>query len=178
MTTSFTWRDGDRVIRFGRGAIVDATELLGTGYALVTTERALAAAPQLADAAAAIHMIGPGRVDELAGDLLGEVDAELVVGLGGGRVIDTAKAIAAASGPTIRAAAIPTTLSAAEMTRLHRTARGADPASGFQRASVVLNDPQLSASQPIADLAASKDITHEHLFEAINFRSLDRNLWG
>ncbi len=167
MSGNFTWRDGDRVIRFGRGAIADAPELLGDGYALVTTRRALAAAPQLGAAAASVHVIGPGRVDELAGDLLGDVHAPLVVGFGGGRVIDTAKAVAAASGTATRAAAIPTTLSAAEMTWLHRTARGADPASGFGRASVVINDPALSASQPVADLAASAANALGHAVEGV-----------
>ena len=167
MSGNFTWRDGDRVIRFGRGAIADAPELLGDDYALVTTERALAAAPQVGAAAASVHVIGPGRVDELAGDLLGEVREQLVVGLGGGRVIDTAKAVAAASGPATRAAAIPTTLSAAEMTWLHRTARGADPASGFRRASIVLNDPALSASQPVTDLAASAANALGHAVEGV-----------
>ena len=167
MADDFTWRDSDRVIRFGRGAIADAPQLLGDGYALITTERALAAAPQLADRAAAVHVIGPGRVDDLAGDLLGTVSAELIVGFGGGRVIDTAKAVAAASGPSVRAASVPTTLSAAEMTWLHRQARGADPAAGFRRASIVLNDPELSASQPDAELAASAANALGHAVEGV-----------
>ncbi len=167
MVDDFTWRDSDRVIRFGRGAIADAAQLLGEGYVLITTARALSAAPQLADDAAAVHTIGPGRVDELAGDLLTRVSGELIVGFGGGRVIDTAKALAAASGPDVRAASIPTTLSAAEMTWLHRQARGADPAAGFRRASIVLNDPALSASQPDAELAASAANALGHAVEGI-----------
>lgn len=167
MDTSFTWRDGDRVIRFGRGAIDEAPSLLGDGYALVTTERARAAAPQVVAAAGAVHLIGPGRVDELAGDLLGQVDADLVVGLGGGRAIDTAKALAAASGAHVKAAAIPTTLSAAEMTWLHRLARGAGSSAGFRRAAIVINDPALSASQPLAELAASAANALGHAVEGV-----------
>jgi alcohol dehydrogenase class IV len=149
----FTWRDGDRTIRFGRGAIADAPELLGTAYVLLTTERAAETAPGVKANAASVHHVPPGRVDEVAGDLLEAVDGELLVGLGGGRVVDVTKALAAAR--RTQAAAIPTTLSAAEMTRGHRQARGVDPSTPRVRPRIVLNDPALSASQPDHDLAAS-----------------------
>src|SRR5215210_2053834 len=156
MASGFTWRDGERTIRFGAGAAGEAVEALGgEGYALLTTERAAATAPALADAAAAVHLVGAGRVDELAGDLLGAVARERIVALGGGRVIDTAKALAAASGGTQVAMAVPTTLSGAEMTRIHRRARGGDQRAPTVRPRVVVNDPALSASQPVAELAAS-----------------------
>src|SRR5215207_2902516 len=156
MPGGFTWRDGERTIRFGGGAAADAVEALGgEGYALLTTERAAAMAPAIAEGAAAVHMVGAGLVDELAGDLLGAVARERIVALGGGRVIDTAKALAAASGGTQVAMAVPTTLSGAEMTRIHRRAAGADQRAPTVRARVVVNDPDLSASQPLADLAAS-----------------------
>jgi alcohol dehydrogenase class IV len=149
----FTWRDGERVIRFGRGAIADAPELLGDEYVLLTTARAAESAPALAERAAAVHHVPAGRVDEVAGDLLEAVDGGLLVALGGGRVVDVAKALAAALGT--QTAAIPTTLSAAEMTRGHRHARGVDPMTPRVRPRLVLNDPALSASQPDHDLAAS-----------------------
>ncbi|MGH2840328.1 MAG: iron-containing alcohol dehydrogenase, partial [Solirubrobacteraceae bacterium] len=99
---------------------------------MLTTPRAREAAPQIADRAAQVHEVPPGRVDEIAGVLLDDVEGELLVALGGGRVVDTAKALAAArdpaSGQRPRVAAIPTTLSAAEMTRVHRRAAGADAA--------------------------------------------------
>ena len=96
--SGFTWRDGERTIRFGRGTIAEAVEALGgEGYALLTTERAAAMAPGVVEAAAGVHTLGDGYVDELAGDLLGAVARERIVALGGGRVIDTAKALAAAS---------------------------------------------------------------------------------
>ncbi len=152
--SDFTWRDGERTIRFGPGARADAPALLGEGYALLTTPRALDMAPELADRAASVHHVRPGLVDEIAGELLGEVHGDPVVALGGGRVIDTAKALAAAA-PGRRAAAVPTTLSAAEMTAIHRRARGADAAAPGVRPAIVLNDPALSASQPPAQLAAS-----------------------
>jgi alcohol dehydrogenase class IV len=117
-------------------------------------------APELAERAAAVYEIGPGRVDELAGTLLGELgdpDPALVVALGGGRVIDTAKALAASRPPTRRprVAAVPTTLSAAEMTAVHRRAAGADATLPGARPAIVVNDPTLSASQPHEALAAS-----------------------
>jgi len=152
----FTWRDGERTIRFGRGVAAEAVETLGgDGYALLTTERAAAMAPAVVAGAAAVHMVGDGRVDELAGDLVGAVARERIVALGGGRLVDTAKALAAASGGTQVAMAVPTTLSGAEMTRIHRRARGADARAPTVRPRVVVNDPALSASQPLSELAAS-----------------------
>ena len=41
----FTWQDGERTIRFGRGVIADAPELLGDTYVLLTTERAAGRGP-------------------------------------------------------------------------------------------------------------------------------------
>jgi alcohol dehydrogenase class IV len=154
--SGFTWRDGERLVRFGRGVIAEAVDVLGgPGYALLTTDRAAAMAPQVVEAAAGVYTLGPGMVDELAGDLLGSVARERIVALGGGRVVDAAKALAAASGGTQVAMAVPTTLSGAEMTRIHRRARGADQRAPTVRARVVVNDPDLSASQPLAELAAS-----------------------
>jgi alcohol dehydrogenase class IV len=156
MASDFTWRDGERTIRFGAGAVGDAVEVLGgEGYALLTTERAAAMAPAVVEGAGAVHMIGAGLVDELAGELLGAVARERIVALGGGRVIDTAKALAAASGGSQVAMAVPTTLSGAEMTRIHRRAAGADQRAPTGRPRVVVNDPALSASQPVPELAAS-----------------------
>jgi len=154
----FTWQDGERRIHFGRGALAQALEDLDAGYTLLTTARALAMAPQLADRAGAQHEVPGGRVDEIAGDLLGAVDdATLLVALGGGRVIDVAKALAAARAPgeRPRVAAVPTTLSAAEMTAIHRRAEGADASLPGVRPAIVVNDPALSASQPPVALAAS-----------------------
>jgi len=80
-------------------------------------------------------------------------------------VVDVAKALAAAG--RIRAMAIPTTLSGAEMTRGHRHARGVDPATPRVRPSVVVNDPRLSASQPVDALAASALNAFGHAAEAL-----------
>lgn len=154
----FTWQDGERTIHFGRGVLDDAAAAFGTGYTLLTTARAREMAPRLAQRAGAVHEVPAGRVDEIAGGLLGEVDpGELIVALGGGRVVDVAKALAAARpvGARPRVAAVPTTLSAAEMTAAHRRAAGADASLPGARPAIVVNDPVLSASQPSVALAAS-----------------------
>ena len=70
---------------------------------------------------------------------LDEIGSERLVALGGGRVIDTAKAIAAVRGGSV--AAVPTTLSGAEMTAIHRLPAGASGASGV-RPELVLADPR------------------------------------
>ena len=161
----FTWQDGERTIRFGRGTIATAGELLGTGYTLLTTERAEASAPDVVAAAGAVHHVRPGRVDEIAEELREAVSGELLVALGGGRVIDVTKALAAVAGPPVRAAAIPTTLSAAEMSKGHRQATGAPRGTRNHRPAIVINDPDLSASQPQDELAASAANSLGHAVE-------------
>jgi alcohol dehydrogenase class IV len=163
--TSFSWQDGERTIRFGRGAVADAGDMLGPTYVLLTTPRAESSAPDVVAGARAVHHVRPGLVDEIAGELLGVVEGDLLVALGGGRVIDTAKALAAAR-PGRRAAAIPTTLSAAEMSRIHRHAAGVDPSTPRVRPAIVISDPALCASQPDADLAASAANALAHAIEA------------
>lgn len=170
-TAPFTWQDGERKIRYGRGALATAGELLGEGYLLLTTERARASAPDVVAAAGSVVELGDGYVEELAADVLSGLSSppDLVVALGGGRIVDTAKAVAAASGA--RAAAIPTTLSAAEMTKIHRRASGAPEGTGTVRPAVVLNDPALSASQPAEALAASAANSLAHAVESAVTRS-------
>jgi alcohol dehydrogenase class IV len=165
MPDPFTWQDCERTIRFGRGTVATAEELLGSGYTLLTTERAEASAPAVVAAAGAVHHVRPGRVDEIAEELRGTVSGELLVALGGGRVIDVAKALAAVAGPPVRAAAIPTTLSAAEMSKGHRQATGAPRGTRSHRPAVVINDPDLSASQPEDELAASAANALAHAVE-------------
>jgi alcohol dehydrogenase class IV len=179
LARSFRWEDGERLIVFGRGSAAHAVETLGgPGYTLLTTERAKEAAPGVVVAAEHVHIVPPGHVDELAAALLDTVHGDRIVALGGGRVIDVAKAIVAAHsvgegeaaprepGRGPRAMAVPTTLSGAEMTRIHRHAAGVAESTPRLRAAVVILDPALAASQPVADLAASTLNALGHAVEA------------
>jgi alcohol dehydrogenase class IV len=119
--------------------------------------------------AGAVHHVGDGLVDELAAQLRGDVRGSLLVALGGGRVVDVAKALVAADpvqdGERRRAAAVPTTLSAAEMTSVHRHATGVAPETPRVRPAIVITDPALAASQPEDQLAASALNALGHAFE-------------
>jgi alcohol dehydrogenase class IV len=158
----FTWRDGERVIHFGHQP---TAELLGgPGYTLLTTRRAAAQVPAVVEGAGALHMVSEGRVDEIAAALRPEITGELLVALGGGRVIDTAKALASADPPS-RVAAIPTTLSGAEMTAVHRRPTGVSMDSPPVRPAIVINEPSLCASQPPAELASSAGNALAHAAE-------------
>lgn len=160
----FRWQDGERLVVFGRGTLGQAGELLGRGYLLLSTPRALGAASELAENAREVVLVPDGRVDELAGQLRPGVNGELLVALGGGRVIDTAKALAAADPPR-RVAAIPTTLSGAEMTAIHRHAAGVPAEAPRVRPAIVVNDPALTASQATPALAQSAANALGHALE-------------
>jgi maleylacetate reductase len=162
----FTWIDGERLIRFGDGALADAPELLGSrgfgDYTLVTTERAADQAPGLAEGAAELLHVPAGRVDEVSEALVPRAGDHSIVALGGGRVVDTGKAIAAAH--ELPVAAVPTTLSGAEMTGFHRVPPGV---SRMVRPSLVIAAPELMASQPPAALYASAMNALAHAVEAL-----------
>ena len=170
MPEDFTWRDGERLIRFGPSAAAEAEALLRengfTEYLLLTTERARASAPALAEGARAVVNVPTGKVDEISADLLGELSDsyEGVVALGGGRVVDTAKAISGAGAG--RCAAVPTTLSGAELTPFHRLPKGVEGARMI-RPALVIADPELMAGAPLTLLAASAMNALAHAMEAL-----------
>jgi alcohol dehydrogenase class IV len=154
----FIWRDAGRTVVFRHNGVAQAPQLLRehgfSPFQLLSTSRALAAAPELAEAASAVHEVGPGQVPELAAGLLGRVDSHSLVGLGGGRPIDVAKAVASVTGAAV--AAVPTTMSGAEMTAIHRLPAGAESGvSSMVRPALVIADPVAMTSQPEADLRAS-----------------------
>ena len=153
----FTWRDGERTITFKRGAIVEASRSLDwqgwKDYELLSTERALAGAPEaLVEGAATIHVVPPGPVNEVSAELFRSVSSDDLVALGGGRVIDSAKAIAAVRGG--RVAALPTTLSGAEMTQIHKLPNGHE-ADRLHRPALVFADPHAMTGLPERELRAS-----------------------
>jgi maleylacetate reductase len=142
---NFVWRDAGRVVVMRVGGVGEAPKLLDehgfAGFELLTTPRALPGAPELEAAADAVHAVGSGAVPELAAGLLDRVGAERLVVLGGGRAIDTAKAIASVTGA--RVAAIPTTLSGAEMTGIHRLPAGAEErVRAMARPELAIADPE------------------------------------
>jgi maleylacetate reductase len=164
----FTFVDGERVVRFGAGALGEAPGLLAgrgfEGYGLLTTERALGSAPVLGDNAATVLHVPSGPVPEAAAAVRDGVGGRPLVALGGGRVIDAAKAIAGADG--LPCAAVPTTLSGAELTRFHRMPAGVDQFR-LVRPSLVIAVPELMASQPMPALAGSAMNALAHAVESL-----------
>ncbi len=143
MSDDFVWRDAGRAVVFRGSALDVAPELLAESgmepFDLLSTER---------------HLESAGRLASAAARLLDRVDATNLVALGGGRTIDTAKAIAAVTGA--RVAAIPTTMSGAEMTGIHRLPEGAESrVRTMVRPALVIADPGLMTSAPEAELRAS-----------------------
>ena len=151
MNGNFIWRDAGRAVVFRHGGAEQAPQLLREhGFApfeLLTTQRALAGAAELVSAATAVHEVAPGGVPEAGAALLDSARSPHLVALGGGRVIDTAKAVASVSGAQV--AAIPTTMSGAEMTGIHRLPAGAENRVGaLVRPALVIADAEAMTSQP------------------------------
>jgi alcohol dehydrogenase class IV len=160
VSADFVWRDAGRTVVFRRDGVPQAPQVLAehgfSPFELISTRRAVAEAPALAAAAAAVHEVGPGQVPDLAAVLLDRVNGARLsfVALGGGRVIDAAKAVASVTGAEV--AAIPTTMSGAEMTGIHRLPTGVEPGVASPvRPSLVIADPAAMTSQPEPGLRAS-----------------------
>ena len=155
----FVWRDAGRTVLFDKGSPDAVPERLAEhgfdSYVVLHTARSATEAAAAMDAAEAAHEVPAGQVPELAARLLDATGgAGRLVAWGGGRVIDTAKAIAAVTGAAV--AAIPTTLSGAEMTGIHRLPAGAeDRATGLVRPELVIAFPDAMTGLPEAGLRAS-----------------------
>lgn len=171
MTADFTWRDAGRTVVFRRGGVGTAVEVLCRQgveeFELLSTERALGdldGADALAESASRIHEVAHGQVPAAASALTDAlappshaeegVRVRPLVAFGGGRVIDVAKAVAAISGAEV--VAIPTTLSGAPMTAIHRLPKEAEGrVRGMVRPSLVIADPEAMTGQAEKDLRAS-----------------------
>jgi alcohol dehydrogenase class IV len=164
----FTWRDAGRTVVFRRGGVAAAVEVLCahgvSEFELLSTERALGDAEGLADAASEVHLVASGQVPAAASALTDAlappshaeegVRVRPLVAFGGGRVVDVAKAVAAISGAEV--VAIPTTLSGAPMTAIHRLPAGAEGrVREMVRPSLVIADPDAMTGQPEEQLRAS-----------------------
>jgi alcohol dehydrogenase class IV len=161
----FVWRDAGRVVVLRAGGVEQAPKLLDEhgfdGFELLTTPRALPGAPELEAAAAAVHAVGSGQVPELAAGLLDRVGAERIVALGGGRAIDVAKAVAAVTGAAV--AAVPTTLSGAELTGIHRLPAGAETrVRSMVRPRLAIADPEAMTglAEPALRASAMNALAH------------------
>jgi alcohol dehydrogenase class IV len=158
-SADFLWRDVGRIVVFRRRVLDRAPQLLREygfeDFELLGTERAIEAAPALSEAAEVLHQVPAGQVPQLAAGLLDRLEsAKQLVALGGGRVIDTAKAIASVTGA--RVAAIPTTLSGAEMTAIHRLPAGAeDRVRSLVRPELVIAEPEEMTGLPEEQLRAT-----------------------
>ena len=164
----FTWVDGERLVRFGRGVLADSSSLLASrgfdGYALLTTERAEPLAPELVAGAGVVLHVPAGQVPDGAAAVRAGVQGRGVVAFGGGRVVDVAKAVAGADG--LMCAAIPTTLAGSPMTAIHRMPKGAE-GGRLVRPSLVVWDPDLHATLPRQQLVATALNALSHAFESL-----------
>jgi maleylacetate reductase len=158
--TGFVWRDGERTIRFGPGASAHAWP----GADVLTTARAESDIPADVLEGARVHHVPAGQVPDLAAALIDRVGDGRMVAWGGGRVIDTAKALAAARGGQV--CAVPTTLSGAEMSRGHRPAPGYEGRPNH-RPVLVLAEPEVMAGQPAEARRASAMNALAHAAEAL-----------
>jgi alcohol dehydrogenase class IV len=160
---NFVWRDAGRTVVFEADAIAAAPKLLAEHgierFELLSTPRHLGGASELAGAASTVHELQAAdpatAVPATAAALLDRSShSPDLVALGGGRVIDSAKAVASVSGA--RVTAIPTTMSGAEMTGIHRLPAGAeDQVKELVRPALVIADPEAMTSAPEPELRAS-----------------------
>ncbi len=155
--------DDRRALRLYAGGITDpVTVLAGEGwetFELLSTSRALAEAGGLDEAAERVHLVPAGPVPAASAAILGEVRSDRLVAFGGGRVIDSAKAVAAVGGGGV--AAIPTTLSGAPMTAIHRLPEGRSADRGVRPSLVIAYaDPMTSAPEPQLRATAMNALAH------------------
>jgi alcohol dehydrogenase class IV len=150
------YADDRRRLLLHAGPIKDPVSRLGEEgwdrYELLSTARALGDASGMGEAAQRVHLVPAGPVPKASAAIIDDVGSERLVAFGGGRVIDSAKAIAAVAGGEV--AAIPTTLSGAPITAIHRLPEG-HSASSRVRPSVVIGYAETMTSAPEPQLRAT-----------------------
>ncbi|HSD23877.1 MAG TPA: iron-containing alcohol dehydrogenase [Solirubrobacterales bacterium] len=157
--------DDLRTLLLYGGPITEPTEALDRQgweeFELLSTERALADAAEIRETAGAVHLVPELPVDRAAAALVDEAASDRLVALGGGRVIDAAKAVASVTRAEVTA--IPTTLSGAPITGFHRLPAGRESeVSGFVRPSLVIAyvDAMTSAPEPPRRATAMNALAH------------------
>jgi alcohol dehydrogenase class IV len=161
--TWLEYADDRRTLLLYGGEITDPLGTLSEegweDFELISTPRALSDAGGLGEAAARTHLVPGGGVPEASAAIVDDVAGDRLVALGGGRVIDSAKAIAAVRGGEV--AAIPTTLSGAPLTAIHRLPEGRGAAAGV-RPTLVLGytDAMTSAPEPQLRATAMNALAH------------------
>lgn len=159
------YSDDLRTVRIHGGPVTDPVESLARqgweDFELLSSERALADALELREAADGVHLVPELPVDQASAALVDEVGSDRLVALGGGRVIDSAKAVASVKRAEV--AAIPTTLSGAPITGFHRLPAGRESdVSGFVRPTLVIAyaDAMTSAPEPQLRATAMNALAH------------------
>jgi alcohol dehydrogenase class IV len=154
--------DRRRLLLYGGDVTDPVGTLAGEGwdeFELLTTARALADAGSLGEAAPRTHLVAGGGVPEASAAIVDDVGSGRLVAFGGGRVIDSAKAVAAVRGGEV--AAIPTTLSGAPLTAIHRLPEGRDAAAGVRPTLVIAYaDAMTSTPEPQLRATAMNALAH------------------
>ncbi|HEX3561554.1 MAG TPA: iron-containing alcohol dehydrogenase, partial [Solirubrobacterales bacterium] len=154
--------DRRKILLYG-GPITDPLGTLAdegwNQFELLSTARAVADAPGLGRGAARTHLVAPDPVPDASAAIIDDVGGDRLVAFGGGRVIDSAKGIAAVRGGEV--AAIPTTLSGAPLTAIHRLPAGRQAAAGVRPSLVIAYaDAMTSAPEPQLRATAINALAH------------------
>jgi len=177
-----------RLIRFGAGSLSQLGEVLaeiGVGRALlVTTRRGAAAADGLPVAGVfdGVRPHVPVETVHAAAAHAAQLEADGLVGLGGGAAIDTCKAVVAhlvAKSPPI--VAVPTTYAGAEWTPFFGMLLAPGRKSGGmnERATPVaaIYDPELTLGLPLADSVGTAMNGLAHCVEALYHPATSKTAW-
>jgi maleylacetate reductase len=167
-----------RVIRFGAGALGEladvAAELALERLLLVTTRRGAAAVGNVPVAGVydGVRSHVPAETVHEATERARALDADGLVGLGGGSAIDTCKAVTAEliSERELRTIAVPTTYAGAEWTTYYGMllAPGRKGGGGDERAKPVaaIYDPELTLALPLPETVGTAMNALAHCAEA------------